>query len=102
LWVNPADGQIVHGIVHFKAQTYPTNPGDPAINHVNFTAGWQGRWRVACIAYPPSDKDIFACDADLSQFGVPAGRIKVSFDVYDQMGNVNFAPNGVHTIVYGP
>jgi len=25
---------------------------------------------------------------------------KVSFDVYDQSGNVNFAPNGVHTIVY--
>ncbi len=104
LWVNPANGQIDHSIIHFAAKAYPTNPGDPAINHVNFTVGWNGggAWKVACIAYPPVTEDMFACDATPSRLGVPYGRIKVSFDVYDEKGNVNFAPNGVHAVVYSP
>ncbi|MFL5654776.1 MAG: hypothetical protein ACJ8CB_11455 [Ktedonobacteraceae bacterium] len=32
MWVNPANGQVVHGVIHFAAKAYPTNPGDPAIN----------------------------------------------------------------------
>lgn len=102
LWVNPANGQIVHGIMHFAAQAYSTNPGDPVVNHVNFTVSWGGRWQVACIAYPPANGNIFACDANLSRLDAPVGQIKVSFDVYDQKGNVNFAPNGEHTISYSP
>ncbi len=104
LWVNPANGQVVRGVIHFAAKAYPTNPGDPAINHVNFTVGWNGggAWKVACIAYPPVIKDMFACDATPSLLGAPYGQIKVSFDVYDGNGNVNFAPNGVHTIMYSP
>jgi hypothetical protein len=30
----------------------------------------------------------------------PAGWIRISFDVYDQVGNVNLAPNGVHAVFY--
>jgi DNA-binding XRE family transcriptional regulator len=80
---------------------YPTNFGDPAIDHVNFTVTWPGsHWQVACIAYPPTAGDIFRCDVNLIQLGTPHGQVTVSFDVYDQAGNVNFAPNGVHMIMY--
>jgi transcriptional regulator with XRE-family HTH domain len=101
VWVNPANGQVVHGVMHFAAHAYPTNFGDPAIDHVNFTVTWPGgHWQVACIAYPPAIEDIFRCDVSLHQLGAPDGRVTVSFDVYDQGGNTNFAPNGEHVITY--
>jgi len=101
LWVNPANRQIVHGVMHFEAKAYPTNAGDPPIDHVNFTVTWPGgHWQVACIAYPPAPENVFRCDTNLHQLGAPDGQVTVSFDVYDQNGNTSFAPNGEHMIMY--
>ncbi len=90
--------------MHFAAYAYPTNKGDPAINHVDFTAYWQGvdprRWVIACVARVPVQLDVFACDANLWLLGAPPGQIIISFDVYDRQGNVNFSPNGKHMVVY--
>ncbi len=103
LWSYPANGQTVHGIIYFAAKAYPTNPGDPPINHVNFTIGWKGGgWRVGCTAYPPAIQNLYTCPVIMALLNVPTGNIKISFDVYDQAGNVNFAPNGVHTVLYAP
>jgi hypothetical protein len=104
IWTDPSptDGQVVSDVIHFAAHAYPTNPGDPAIDHVNFTVGSQGSWKVACTASPPATGDVFSCDANLKDLGVSYGQIQVSFDVYDQAGNVNLAPNGVHTLTYAP
>ncbi len=104
-WISPA-GSTVGNIVSFAAYAYPTNKGDPAIDHVNFTLYWQGvdprTWVVACTVYTPIHNDIFACDVDLRLLGTPSGQIFVSFDVYDRQGNVNFSPNGKHTFTYLP
>ncbi len=103
LWVYPANGQIVHGVLYFAAKAYPTHPGDPPINRVNFTIGWKGGgWRVGCTAYPPVIQNLFTCPVIMAQLNVPVGKIQVSFDVYDQMGNTDFAPNGVHAVLYAP
>jgi hypothetical protein len=99
---SPKDGQVVQDTIHFAAHAYPTHAGDPAIAQVNFTVGAQGGWKVACTAIPPKNGDVFACDANLKDLGVPYGQVQVSFDVYDQAGNVNLAPNGVHTLTYAP
>ena len=102
-WINPANGSIVQDTIRFAAKAYPTHPGDPPINHVNFTVGWNGAWRIGCTAYPPPATDnIFACTTNLPLLNAPVGRIKSSFDVYDQVGNMNLAPNGVHTLFYKP
>ena len=102
-WISPSNGSIVHDTIHFEAKAYPTNHGDPAINHVNFTIGWSGAWRIACTVFPPAGLDnIYTCNVNLSSLGAPSGPIKVSFDVYDQQGNSNLAPNGVHTLYYQP
>jgi len=104
-WISPV-GSTVSSIIHFAAYAYPTNKGDPEIDHVNFTAYWQGvdprTWKIACVAHIPISKDVFACDANLKQLGAIAGQIIISFDVYDRQGNVNFAPNGEHTLIYAP
>lgn len=104
IWVYPENGQTtVHGIIYFAARAYPTNPGDPPINHVNFTIGWKGGgWRVGCTAYPPAVQNLYTCPVIMAQLNVPVGNIQISFDVYDQAGNVQFAPNGVHTVHYAP
>ena len=104
-WISPS-GKTIGDVIHFAAYAYPTNKDDPEIDHVNFTVHWQGvdprKWIIACVARRPIRKDVFACDVDLRKLGAPVGQILVSFDVYDRQGNVNFAPNGEHTLIYSP
>ncbi len=102
IWVSPDSGQTVGDIIQFTAHAYRTEPEDPAIDHVNFTVNWQNYWKIACVAYPPATGDIFTCNADLRQLGVTPGQIRVSFDVYDVLGNFNKSANGVHSVVYSP
>jgi len=109
LWVGPADGStITQPALHLAAHAYPTNAGDPPIDHVNFTLWWPqiglktGPWALACTAKPPPSGDVFACDADIGKLGVPAGQLAVSFDAYDAAGNKHLAPNGERSISYAP
>jgi hypothetical protein len=100
-WINPGNQFVVTGTtLHFAAHAYPTNSGDPKIDHVNFTATWPGAaWRVACAVSQPSHDNVFECDWNLAQAGVPnggSGALTVSFDVYDTSGDYNLAPNGLH------
>ena len=105
-WISPMNGQMIHDVIHFAAFAYPTNPGDPTIDHVNFTVWWQGvdprTWIIACAPHIPATKDIYKCDVSLARLHAPAGQIKISFDVYDQNGDSNLAPNGEHIITYSP
>lgn len=103
-WISPTNGSAVNTIMHFAAHAYPTKPGDPPIDHVNFTLMWPGAssWKIACTVSSPTSTDIYACDVNLDQLGVPVGQFQVSFDVYDRAGNVNQAPNGEHTLTYSP
>ncbi|MHB8595189.1 MAG: helix-turn-helix domain-containing protein [Ktedonobacteraceae bacterium] len=104
-WISPV-GSTVSDIIQFAAFAYPTHAGEPEIDYVNFTAFWPGVdprvWVIACVARIPVRKDVFACNANLRLLAAQPGRIKISFDVYDRQGNVNFAPNGEHSITYIP
>ncbi len=105
-WISPLNGQVVGKVVHFAAYAFPTHPNEPLIDRVNFTASWQGvdprEWKIACTAMPPAPNDVFSCNADLSLLSAVAGPLRISFDVYDKVGNANLAPNGEHTITYAP
>ncbi|MFL5624079.1 MAG: PQQ-binding-like beta-propeller repeat protein [Ktedonobacteraceae bacterium] len=101
---SPQDGAIVtNNALRLAATAFPTQKGDPAIAIVYFMIGVNGSWKIVC---PPNklskNGNIFTCDVNLKQLGIPYGQIQVSFDVYDQAGNVNLAPNGVHTFTYSP
>jgi transcriptional regulator with XRE-family HTH domain len=104
-WIAPT-GSSVGDLIHFAAYAYPTSKGDPEIDHVNFTMYWQGvdprTWKVVCEVRVPISKDVYACNVNLRLLGAPPGPITISFDVYDRQGNVNFAPNGEHHLVYIP
>lgn len=98
VWIKPKNGENVKDILRFAAYAYPTHPSDPAINHVNFTLGWNGYWQVACVAHPPASGTLYSGEVDLRQLDLPPGELRVSFDVYDQLNNVNLAPQGKRTI----
>jgi probable HAF family extracellular repeat protein len=100
LWIGPNDGDTFTNSVHFAAHAYPTNPGDPPIKEVDFTALYNGSWAKVCQLFSPTHADVYECDWHFA--GAPAGPIQVSFDVYDTAGNQNPAPNGIHTIIYAP
>jgi transcriptional regulator with XRE-family HTH domain len=104
-WFSPR-GDTVGDVISFAVYAYPTHPGDPAIDHVNFTIYWQGvdprQWIIACVAHKPIRDDLYACTANLRKLGTPAGKMIISFDVYDRKGNKNLAPNGEHIVIYSP
>ncbi len=51
-WISPG-GKTIGDVIPFAAHAYPTHPGEPAIDHVNFTIYWQGidprKWIIACV-----------------------------------------------------
>src|SRR5450631_2660549 len=105
MWNSPANGfSVTQGSsLKLSANAYPTNPGDPKIAYVQFTAYWNGltssQWPViAKVVYPTAGTNTFTYTWNLTYQGKPitSGAIEVSFDVYDNAGNVNLAPNGVH------
>src|SRR6185369_17908964 len=101
VWETPGNGQTVARRIHFAAQAYPTRPGDPPIDYVNFTASVGGTWQIACRddtpAQPPAPPE-YSCDWEVPSLVKPGEKIIVSFDVYDRNGNSNKAPNGLHEV----
>lgn len=100
-WISPKNGSRVSRTIHFAALAYPTNPGDPKIAYVNFTVSWAGRpgpWVIACKVVRPRRGNQYGCVWRPKH--VPAGRLNISFDVYDVAGNHNNSPNGVHMVIY--
>ena len=60
LWISPEDKtQVTESRIHLTARAYPTNPGDPAIHHVNFTASWppDGAYKTVCSQGTPTHND---------------------------------------------
>jgi len=87
------NGQTINDIIHFAAHAFPTNHGDPVIDHVNFTAGWNGTWR-SLVSFIQTTSMIHF-NATLASNGLMRLRpYSGEFDVYDKMGNVNKAPSG--------
>jgi murein DD-endopeptidase MepM/ murein hydrolase activator NlpD len=103
-WIEPSAGSQLAASIHVAAHAYPGKTGDPAIEHVAFTAWWQGlgdksaQWKTACTATKATSGDVFGCDFDPGDLGAPAGQLWLSFDVYDKAGNKNLSPNGERTI----
>jgi|SRR5579884_1044521 len=99
LWISPQQGFVVtNDTLHFAAHAYPTNPGDPPIAYVNFTAWYPGvdpsKWVIAHKATTPVEgtTDEYVYDWNTSK--LPVAPIRVSFDVYDTANGKNLAPNG--------
>ena len=95
VWVTHDDGKPKLSF-DMRARAYPTNPGDPAIDYVNFTITINGNWVVACRASSPVSGDTYECKfspSDMDHTAKP-GEFQASFDVYNKAGIKNLAPNG--------
>ena len=87
--------------IHLAARAYPTNPGDPPVQGVNFRASWPsvGSYQTVCSQTSPTHDDVYGCDWQLGN--VPSGEVKIGFDVYSSSG-VQLAADGVRTLTYVP
>lgn len=101
MWVAPANGEHVGNSTELKASAYPTYAGDPGIAYVNFTGWYNGSWHVICHVTSPSYSNVYQCPWTL-QGVISPGYVTISFDVYNWAGQVNNAPNGMHSIDYVP
>ena len=99
---SPKDGDIVtNANLHLAATAYPIQKGDPAIAMVYFTLRINGTWTVVCSPSKPSKNGhVYTCDINLKKLGLSYGQTQVSFNVVDNEGNINLAPQGVHTLMY--
>lgn len=102
-WVMPITNQHVGDVLLFEAYAYPGVPTAPPIAYIDFTMRWYKAgtaWFTACHLTQHTSNNMFACTVHFHSLGAPPGPILISFDVYDTMGNVRNAPNGVHRIYY--
>jgi murein DD-endopeptidase MepM/ murein hydrolase activator NlpD len=95
-WITPAKHFRLAGRkLHFAAHAH----ADAGVNHVNFTAKWQGHgWFIACATSSPTHDDVYECDWDTHNNGVPnggSGPVTASFDVYDNASGHVLAPHGL-------
>ena len=95
-WITPDNNfTIADDIVHFKVHAHD-NSGGSGVKYVNFTALYGGSWHTVDTEYSANGGgDIYYFDWNVS--ALPAGALTVSFDVYDNQGNQNLAPNGTHS-----
>lgn len=103
-WISPQSGGTFDDILHLAAYAYPGAPTEPAITYVEFTARWGNTtpWETLCHISSHTPDNVFQCTIDLTDLKAVAGIIRISFNVYDEHGNVHDAPNGVHLITYAP
>lgn len=109
-WITPGNdftvqqGQTLQLSAHAYTYSYPPRPGiyAPPIAYVQFTAYWNGvnsaQWPTVHRVYPTTNTGVFSYTWDLTYQGqpVPLGSLQISFDVYDEVGNTNLAPQGIH------
>ena len=107
-WIEPASAATETGAFRVSVHAYPTNSGDPPIDHVNVAVWWpalgprSGPWKVACTVPPPPSGDVYTCDIDPAKLGALPGELAVSFDVYDRASGRNLAPNGERGLTWIP
>lgn len=109
VWVSPKNGQHFRTTLRFAARAYPATMGVAKIKFVNFTVSWDGRpgpWIIVCQPHHAqslqSFSDVYTCQWNPKKRHqhIPAGKLNVSFDVYDEAGNANFSPEGTRVIDY--
>ena len=103
-WISPQSGGTFDDFLHLAAYAYPSAPTEPAITYVDFTARWGNTtpWETLCHIDSHTSDNVFQCTVNLSDLKAIAGIVRISFNVYDEQGNVHDAPNGVHLITYVP
>lgn len=103
VWISPArNNMTIHGDTLALAARAQSAHHGALIDHVNFTARWQGsRWRAVCTVHRHRQSTLYACKPswNLSRAHVPNGRLTLSFDVYDVQGRGTSNPSGYRTVI---
>ena len=93
-WISPAEGATVGSRQTLVA--WPSSAlDDVAITRVVFHARWDGGEAEVCSATVDDADGLWSCNATLVGAGVPAGPVVLTFDVFDDAGDMSVAADVV-------
>jgi murein DD-endopeptidase MepM/ murein hydrolase activator NlpD len=102
-WKNPADGAKVTSVTLTLAAKPTATLTDVRITKVVFTVAWGSNGpKTACTAKRAGSNGIWTCKVNLSTLGAPLGKLTLSFDVFDDAGDLIRSPAGTRVITYQP
>ena len=86
-WMAPVGGAIIGPRPTLTA--WPTSSlTDVAITRVVFHAAWAGGAAEVCTATAGGADGLWSCTPDLGALGVPPGPVTLTFDVFDDAGDM--------------
>jgi Peptidase family M23 len=100
-WVAPKDGKTLSSSTLTLSAKATKTLDNVSVTRVTFTVAWASHDPVkACSAKRADDKGAWACNVDLWSLGAPLDKLTVSFDVFDDAGDVARAPDGQRKVVF--
>jgi murein DD-endopeptidase MepM/ murein hydrolase activator NlpD len=100
-WASPADGATLKSSVVTLSATPTAALTSVHVTKVTFYATWVSKApKAACTATKADAKGVWSCKADLWKVGAPLGALTLSFDVFDDAGDLGRSPAGVRSVTF--
>ena len=100
-WVSPSNGATIKTTMSTLTAKPAASLSDVTITKVVYSVVWGGRNPIlACIATKAASDGSWGCTADFAKLGAPLGALILSFDVYDDAGDVTHSPDGTRSVAF--
>jgi hypothetical protein len=102
-WVSPAAGAMIK-TTELSLSARPTaSLSDVNLTKVVYSVAWGSKTpKTACTATAAASDGSWTCTVDLAKISAPTGKLILGFDVYDDAGDLNRAPDGTRQVTYAP
>jgi hypothetical protein len=99
VWVAPAEGSTVKTAKVTLSATAASRLPSVNVTKVQFYAAWgSASPTAACAASKADAKGVWSCKTDLWKLGAPLGALTLSFDVFDDAGDLARSPAGTRLV----
>jgi hypothetical protein len=100
-WVAPKDGAKVKTAKLALSAKPAASVGDGKVTKVAYAVQWGSKKpKAACTATKAGSGGAWSCTADLWKLGAPLGKLTLSFDVFDDAGDLVGSPDGKRSVTF--
>jgi murein DD-endopeptidase MepM/ murein hydrolase activator NlpD len=100
-WVAPKDGATLTTSTLTLSARPAMTPSTLTVTKVAFSIKWGSTTKAACSTTKAGSGDVWSCKVDLLKLGAPLGKLTLTFDVTDSLGDVAKAPAGGRPVIFG-
>jgi hypothetical protein len=102
-WVSPKAGATVKTLKLTLSSKPTASLSEVKITKVVYSIAWGSKApKTACAATKAAKDGTWSCSADLVKLTAPLGKLTLSFDVFDDAGDVSHAPDGTRIVTFAP